>query len=91
MLGTHCPCPERAKPAGTRCPRDTGVIHAIPVIHEHEFGDQRVDLVVLLFPDASAAYKVTQALLRAYLLAQVSGRLIKMEVVAGQGAVEASS
>lgn len=47
--------------------------------------------MVLLFPDASAAYKVTQALLRTCLLAQVSGSLIKMEVVAGQGAVEASS
>lgn len=61
-------------------------------IHEQgESEGQRVDLVVLLSTDASAAYKVTQVLLRTCLLAQVSGRLVRTEVVTGQGATEASS
>lgn len=54
-------------------------------IHEQgESGGQRVDLVVLLSTDASAAYKVTQVLLMTCLLAQVSVRLIRSEVVTGQ-------
>lgn len=72
--------------------RHRRAIHAVPVIHEQgECGGQRVDLVVLLSTGASAAYKVAQVLLRTYLLAQVSGRLMRTEKVARQGAVEASS
>jgi hypothetical protein len=67
-------------------------IHAVSVKCEQgEYGGQRVDLVVLLSTGASAAYRVTQVLLRTCLLAQLPGRLIRTEKTAGQGAVEASN